>query len=179
MKRLFAKYLQIKETLSSLSQRQIEHRHGSLLALSHAIHRKLTYQHKHKIESTISNCNDTKRFTTILIEYLSDQQPLLVLAAINGIALIGSVIPLPLDSTNTEAMDVDGESKTFTKTHVANTIVHLLKSAHSRAKIREEAALCLGQLAIGDGAFFTQFNLDEFIKLIKLVKKNQLFFSKY
>lgn len=143
------------------------------MALSHAIHRKLSYQHKHKIASTISNCKGISRVTTILIECLSEQQPLLVTAAVIGISLIGSVMPLPLDSTNTDAMDVDGESKTFTKTHVANTIVHLLKSAHSKAKIREEAALCLGQLAIGDGAFFTQLNLDEFIKLIKLVKKNR------
>lgn len=179
--------LQIKEMLGSLSQRQIEHRHGSLLALSHAIHRRLGNQQKNGSASTMSDCNEINRVITILIEYLSDQQPLLVSAAISGISLIGSVIPLPLEnqaasgsSTATttavpstydcnEQMDVDGDSKTFTKAYVAQTVLQLLKSAHSRPKIREEAAHCLGQLAVGDGAYFTQGNLDAFSKLIKLV----------
>lgn len=168
-----------------MSQRQIEHRHGSLLALSHALHRKIIHLRKTgKLTETLtSEWIEPKTVLYMLIEHLNDQQPLLVSAAISGISLIGSVIKLPLperqnDGSSNETvenyefkekMDVDGESKDFTKAHVAQTILRLLKSAHSRQKIREEAALCLGHLAIGDGAFFTHANLNEFIKLIKLV----------
>lgn len=189
--------LQIKDMLSSLSQRQIEHRHGSLLALSHAIHRRLGNQRKNVSDTTLTtDCNEINRVITILIEYLSDQQPLLVSAAISGISLIGSVISLPLENHSAkgssessgstavhntydcnEQMDVDGDSKTFTKAYVAQTILHLLRSAHSRPKIREEAAHCLGQLAVGDGAYFTQGNLDAFSKLIKLVSWNCIGFT--
>lgn len=168
----------MKEMLSSLSQRQIEHRHGSLLALSHAIHRRLGAQQRMGAEPSIADCDEIVNVTTILIENLSDQQPLLVSAALNGISLIGSVIPLPLalqpDGPTydcNERMDIDGDNapKKFTKANVAQTVLRLLKSAHSRPKIREEAAVCLGFLAVGDGAYFTQGNLDAFIKLIKLV----------
>lgn len=162
--------------LSSISQRQIEHRHGSLLALSHAIHRRLAAQRKRGIEPMTADCDEITRVTTILIENFSDQQPLLVSAALNGISLIGSIVSLPLLHPTVgatydcnERMDVDGDSKLFTKAYVAQTVLQLLKSAHSRPKIREEAAKCLGQLAIGDGAYFTQGNLNAFIKLIKLV----------
>lgn len=176
---------QIKEILSSLSQRQIEHRHGSLLALSHAIHRKIVFWQKSGTlnETDTSTWSELKRVVIVLIEHLTDQQPLLVSAAINGISLIGSVVKLPLpersgDSSSSstastydadEKMDVDGDLNEYSKSFVAQKVLHLLKSAHSRPKIREEAALCLGHLAIGDGAFFTQGNLNAFTKMIKLV----------
>lgn len=122
-----------------------------------------------------------KQALIVLIDHLNDQQPLLSSAAIKGISLIGSVTVLPLpDSSNSTAtsydpdenMDVDGDSemRVHTKSLVAKTVLRLLRSAHSRQKIREEAAICLGYLAIGDGKYFTQGNLNAFIKMLKLTK---------
>lgn len=39
-----------------------------------------------------------------------------------------------------------------------------------RARVREDAARCLGYLAIGDGEFFTQRNLDKFLAISKTQK---------
>lgn len=155
------------------------------MALSHALHRKIASWRKEGTlnETIISQWPQLKTIVVLLIGHLTDQQPLLVSAAINGISLIGSVIKLPLperssgksgSSTITtydinEKMDVDDESSEYSKSHVAQKILYLLRSAHSRPKIREEAAQCLGSLAIGDGAFFTQGNLNAFTKMIKLV----------
>lgn len=170
----------------SLSNRQIEHRHGTLLALSHAFHRKIS---NFRRAGTLVNANlhewaEFKLVVHLLIERLGDQQPLLVSAALKGLALIGSVAPLPLsDRSNDEAsdlseistynpdekMDVDEEPKELTKSIVAHKVLYLLRSAHSRPKTKEEAAHVLGSLAIGDGAFFTKGNLDAFIKMVKLV----------
>lgn len=170
----------------SLSNRQIEHRHGSLLALAHALHRKANSWRRDGTFNVdkVQKWTEFKQVIHLLIEHLNDQQPLLVSAAINGISLVGSVVPLPLPdrsndesggSTSTtynpdEKMETDEEPKEFTKSTVAHKVLYLLKSAHSRPKIKEEAAHCLGNLAVGDGAFFTKGNLDAFIKLIKLVK---------
>lgn len=100
---------------------------------------------------------------------LGEQQPLLVSAGIKGLSLIGSAAPLVLsDSTVDSDMDVDG-ADTPTKQQVSDTVFRLLKSAHTKAKTREEAAICLGYLAIGDGAFFVESNLKQFIGLVKLV----------
>lgn len=175
--------LQISDILVMLPQKQIEHRHGSILAISHAIHRKikLMRQGGQFNESSVANWPVLKNALSTLIAHLDDQQPLLVSAAIKGISLIGSATPLPLPPSATsastesttfdpdEAMDVDNEPENYTKSYVAKSILKLLKSAHSRQKIREESAVCLGYLAIGDGAYFTKGNLNAFIKLTKLV----------
>lgn len=162
--------------LDTLSQKQIEHRHGCILTISHAIHRRI------KCDQSIDTANwaELKRALILLIDFLNDQQPLLLAAAIKGISLIGSVTILPLPNSLNDAatydpdekIDVDDENKTHvhTKSLVAKTVLRLLRSAHSRPKIREEAAICLGYLAIGDGQYFTQGNLNAFIKMLKLTK---------
>lgn len=178
--------------LNSLTHRQIEHRHGSLLALSHAFHRKIGHLRKASTfdENAMFEWAELKQVVNLLIEHLNDQQPLLVSAAINGISFIGSVVKLPLaarpasretSSTKSydvdEKMDVDDDQTEYTKEYVGHKLLFLLKSAHSRPKIREEAAQSLGHLAIGDGAYFAQGNLNAFSNLIKLVrvKSEQLF----
>lgn len=174
-----------------MSQRQIEHRHGSLLAVSHGLHRKISLLEKtgELSQTNASEWSELKQVVNLLIENLTDQQTLLVSAAIKGISLIGSVLKLPLpersnnssgsSSSSTslaastydpdEKMEVDDETNEFTKSYVAQKILYLLKSAHSRPKIRVEPAYCLGHLAIGDPAYFTAGNLSAFTKMIKLV----------
>lgn len=166
--------------LDTLSQKQIEHRHGCILTVSHAIHRRI------KCAKSIDTANwgELKRVLIVLIEHLNDQQPLLSVAAIKGVSLVGSVTILPLPNSSAsspanaqtydpdEQMDIEGDivSPEHTKSTLAKTVLRLLRSAHSRPKIREEAAICLGYLAIGDGQYFTQGNLNAFIKMVKLTK---------
>lgn len=57
-----------------------------------------------------------------------------------------------------------------TKLLIFNVIFSLLRSTSVRAKIREEAAKCLGYLAIGDGKYFTQRNLEKFLSMVKIQK---------
>lgn len=64
---------------------------------------------------------------------------------------------------------LEEQSTAMSKEFVSDTVLRLLKSAHSRPKIREDAATCLGFLAIGDGKYFAAKNLKSFIALIKLV----------
>lgn len=104
----------------------------------------------------------------------------MVSAAIKGISLIGSVshLPIPngsssaeiLDYDANEKMDIDGETTIkYTKKYVVQKVFRLMKNANSRAKIREDAALCLGYLAIGDSSTFVAGNLKGFLSIIALV----------
>lgn len=129
---------------------------------------------------------------------------MLVSAAVKGISLIGSTIPLPLSTDGSEIeimnydsgekMEIDGiqinvkhletiifkhkffviifeigETVKCTKSYVIKTIFRLLKSVNSRAKLREDAALCLGYLAIGDGKSLVAGNLQAFLTIMALV----------
>lgn len=46
----------------------------------------------------------------------------------------------------------------------------LLLRSSVRPKIRGEAAKCLGNLAVGDGEYFTQRNLEKFLDMVKVQK---------
>ena len=117
----------------------------------------------------ISEWVELKQVVILLVEHLSNQQQLLVSASINGLGLIGSVICLPLPDGEDKTIDIANAPTENTKFYVGQKLLYLIQSAHSRPKIREEAAHCLGQLAVGDPAIFTQWNLNAFIKMLKLV----------
>lgn len=128
-------------------------------------------------DEQLNNWSELKNTIDILITNLGDNQPLLVSAAVKGLTLLGSIITLPLQAHDTtynveEKMDVDGDPQLFTKSYVARMLLKILKSTSAKAKIREEAAACLGFLAIGDGKYFTKGNLNAFMSLIKLVSRS-------
>lgn len=151
------------------------------MATAHAYYRKI----KH---CGVAQLNETfKVFVNLLCTLLTSQQSLLVSAACKGLGLIGSVACLPIpdgseasakapataaaanDDDNRMQVDDGDSDKQLTKFTVMTTLLQSLKSAHSRPRVREEAAECLGHLAIGDGQFFTARNLETFLKLLKLV----------
>lgn len=66
-------------------------------------------------------------------------------------------------------MEVDNSDGILSKSSLVSTIFRLLKSAHTKAKLREDAAICLGYLAVGDGKYFAASNLKRFIEIVKLV----------
>lgn len=121
-------------------------------------------------DAQTSKWAELKQVVRLCVEHLTHQQQLLISASINGLGLIGSVICLPLpDAVADEPMDISVVPNEFSKQNVGKKLLHLIRSAHSRQKIREEAAHCLGYLAVGDPATFTHWNLNEFIKMLKLV----------
>lgn len=167
---------QIQTSLSSIANYSLEHRHGTLLAISHAFYRKI------KQDGHANAGENFKVVVLLLCNYLANQQSLLVSAACKGLALIGSVTNLPLPdghdektkptaNTDDNQMHVDDgdNDNDMTKYKIMEKLTQLLKSAHSRPRVREESAECLGHLSIGDGRFFTSKNLSTFLQLIKLV----------
>jgi proteasome component ECM29 len=101
---------------------------------------------------------------------LSHATALLISVAIQGLGLIGSAAALPL--TNEDSMEIDGQiadSIIRSKPALIKKLFSLVQSGHTKAKVREEAALCLGQLTVGDRTL-VQTVLDGFLALIKMSK---------
>lgn len=71
-------------------------------------------------------------------------------------------------------MEVDNSDCVVSKSSLVSTIFRLLKSAHTKAKLREDAAICLGYCAVGDGKYFAASNLKLFLEIVKLVKLSEL-----
>ncbi|XP_055629040.1 proteasome-associated protein ECM29 homolog [Toxorhynchites rutilus septentrionalis] len=159
---------QVKELLA-LTNKSLENRHGSILAASNAVHRKLT------LTQDLQNWPVFKNLVSLLISLLNDQQSLLQSASIQSISLIGSSSKLPL-SDEDEAPDEDAskmetdQKESVTKHSLLKKLIELLKSGHTKAKIRENVAHCLGYLAVGDMEFFAKRLLQAFLDLLKLTK---------
>uniref|UniRef100_A0A182NSY2 TOG domain-containing protein n=1 Tax=Anopheles dirus TaxID=7168 RepID=A0A182NSY2_9DIPT len=165
---------QVRE-LQTLGTKSLETRHGSILAAAHAVHRKLGV----KKSNEINGWPTLKALVELLVSLLRDQQSLLQSVAIRSLSLIGSrtVLPLPAVLPDVEEMETeqsDGGKKSVvvvtTKASLLETLLTLLQSGHTKAKIREDAAHCLGYLAVGDREYYARKVLERFLGLLKMTK---------
>ncbi|XP_050079558.1 proteasome-associated protein ECM29 homolog [Anopheles maculipalpis] len=163
---------QVRE-LQTLGSKSLETRHGSILAAAHAVHRKLLLKRK-GTNAIIEEWVILKELVELLISLLRDQQSLLQSAAIRSLSLIGSTTALPLpeeESMDTDDGGEDAKKKTATtKASLMETLVALLQSGHTKAKIREDAAHCLGYLAVGDQQYYARKVLHRFLGMLKMSK---------
>jgi proteasome component ECM29 len=174
--------------LLALEQKSLEYKHGAVLAVSYAIHRRLLQNKKQATakcpqyrESVALLCKffmickrgngfDLSIYSLLAATLLSHPTALLISVAIQGLGLIGSAAALPL--TNEDSMEVDGQisdSSIRSKPALVKKLFSLVQSGHTKAKVREESALCLGQLTVGDGTLVRTV-LEGFLELIKMSK---------
>ncbi|XP_065370202.1 proteasome-associated protein ECM29 homolog [Calliphora vicina] len=172
---------QITDCLVSLPQKSLEHKHGWLMVLGHAFSRYIQYAKANKLEKDFQKWSQFVDAIKVIAEILvKGPQDLLISAAVKCISMIGKYTEIPnvqLEITiqKTEDADDDEEMTEYTATGFTKffifTVVHrLLLRSSVRPKIRGEAAKCLGNLAIGDGEYFTQRNLDKFLSMVKVQK---------
>ncbi|XP_058129433.1 proteasome-associated protein ECM29 homolog isoform X1 [Anopheles ziemanni] len=162
---------QVKE-LQTLGTKSLETRHGSILAASNAVYRKLLLK-KNARELPGEGWNTLKDLIELLASLLNEQQSLLQSAGIRSLCLVGSCSVLPLPEEDPK-METDGDEKVkpvkMTKALLMETLMTLLQSAHTKAKIREDAAHCLGYLAVGDREYYARKVLSRFLGLLKMTK---------
>uniref|UniRef100_A0A1I8MU05 Proteasome-associated protein ECM29 homolog n=1 Tax=Musca domestica TaxID=7370 RepID=A0A1I8MU05_MUSDO len=174
---------QIGDCLKDLAQRSLEHKHGWLLVMGHAFSRTIQ---KHKQSDVAKDYQNWSQFVDaikVIAEFLvKGPQDLLISAAAKCFSMISKWTAIPnvqlsitFQKPDNDNDDDDEEMTEYTATgstkYFIFTVVHrLLKSSSVRPKIRAEAAKCLGNLAIGDGQYFTQRNLEKFLSLVKIQK---------
>ncbi|XP_036334369.1 proteasome-associated protein ECM29 homolog [Rhagoletis pomonella] len=172
---------QISECLKDLPQKSLENKHGWMLVLGHAFSRKLALKSKTAAGKQLNEWEVFVNTVKIIVKMMHESQWLLVAAAVKCISMIGkmAIIPnveveilIPVSSDkNDDDDDIEYETaKASTKLLIYHDIYTLLRNVSVRARVREDAARCLGYLAIGDGEFFTQRNLDKFLSIVKTQK---------
>ncbi|KAH8405828.1 hypothetical protein KR215_009962, partial [Drosophila sulfurigaster] len=173
---------EVKDCLSNLPQRTLEHKHGWLLVLGHAFNRKIEHLNEQKIRKDYDQWTEFINAVKVIAKMLCDTRWLLVSAAVKCTSMIGKTVEIPnvqveiqVQCSNNDDDDDEelAEYKSIeasTKMIIFGVVFQLLRSTSARQKIREEAAKCLGYLAIGDGAHFTKRNLDKFLTLAKVQK---------
>lgn len=163
--------------LLNLTQKSLELQHGSILALSNACFYRAIYYKQNNKENELKQFLQSKEYTdliSLLVKLLTDQRSLLQLASLKGLSLLGCY-KLPFDDGKDK--DEDSDNEMHSKMYVLTTTVQLLKSSHSKQKVREEAALCLGYLSIGDNIFFSRRVINHFLDMKRMTKDAALHIS--
>ncbi|CAD7011930.1 unnamed protein product [Ceratitis capitata] len=172
---------QISDCLKELPQKSLENKHGWMLVLGHAFSRKIPLVTKNSTTKQLNEWSVFVETVKIIVKMMHESQWLLVAAAVKCISMIGKMAIIPnveveiqvavSSDKNDDDDDVEYETaKASTKLLIYHNIYTLLRNVSVRARVREDSARCLGYLAIGDGEFFTQRNLDKFLSIIKTQK---------
>ncbi|KAL4235658.1 hypothetical protein ACF0H5_004053 [Mactra antiquata] len=140
--------------LTALSNKSIETVHGALLALGYLIGRLL------KVKSKLTNPGgsmwqklDSKIDTAVkaiakLVKVTDETNPLLSSGACQAVGEIGRNAALPLPPGDEQCNE--GE---ITQLAVVKQLISIIKSGKESSKSKERAALCLGQLCVGEEQF--------------------------
>ncbi|XP_030379976.1 proteasome-associated protein ECM29 homolog [Scaptodrosophila lebanonensis] len=166
---------EVGKCLTSFSQQTLEHQHGWLLVLGQSLNRKIEFLLRQRSMKDFGKWGIFVDTIKVIAKMLSETQWLLVSAAVKCICMIGKTVQIPnvheefqvICNNDKEKL---AEDKTSTKLIIFERVFQLLCTTSVRQKIREEAAKCLGYLAIGDGAYFSLRNLDKILSLVKLQK---------
>ncbi|XP_008560300.1 proteasome adapter and scaffold protein ECM29 [Microplitis demolitor] len=162
--------LQATEFINSTKNKTLETQHGSLLALSHMIERKLTVR---KLSEPVENLLKWKIYNDIvqtICSFLTSTTVLLADAATQGIGIIGKVFPLPLISTS-------DDENVLSKKKIVDNLFAILLNAKMNSKIKENAIQSLGQLCIGEIFPHTKLIIEKFIGYAKETKDVGIHFS--
>ncbi|CAD6237411.1 GSCOCG00002299001-RA-CDS [Cotesia congregata] len=154
--------LRAGEFMSSAKNKVLETQHGSLLALSYMMERKLTAR---KDSEQVENLLSWKIYSEVvqtICSFLTSSTVLLVDAATQGIGIIGKVFPLPLNS--------ESEDETLSKKKLVENLFAILMNAKMNGKIKENAIQSLGFLCIGESFPYTKIIIEKFVGYAKETK---------
>ncbi|XP_074097479.1 proteasome adapter and scaffold protein ECM29 [Cotesia typhae] len=161
--------LRAEEFMSSTKNKVLETQHGSLLALSYMMERKLTARKDTEQVESLLNWKIYSEIVQTICSFLTSSAVLLVDAATQGIGIIGKVFPLPLNS--------ESEDESLSKKKLVENLFTILMNAKMTGKIKENAIQSLGFLCIGEAFPHTKTIIEKFIRYAKETKDVAIHFS--
>jgi proteasome component ECM29 len=165
---------------ANIKSKTLERRGGELLGLGYSFGRRILLQRlgekdgNNRNAGGLENWEAYKSGVGLLLDALwQDEQPLLLAASCSALAEVGRCGPLPLPPGGQEGSREEGS-----KLSVVARLLALLKSAKCAMRIRERAALALGNLCVGDADFpHRRRVLEELLGCAREVRDVELHFS--
>merc|ERR1719341_3095950 len=161
----------VRDLSKGFKERSLENQHGILLALGHAFGRRLLLA---RIENPAQKHKDWKIFREscdMIVGELGAVQNLMLSGSCLALAEIGRCSPLPYDDAG-ESTELDN------KLGLMEKLLGIVKSGKVNMKVRERAAMALGNLCLGDALFPHRRTLVErFIEIAADIKDVELHFT--
>ena len=149
--------------------KQLEFQTGCIMAMGFSLARYFLFEKmKNKGKDTVMTVSCFKEITELILEQLNHSHQLMLGSACLAIGEIGRCTKLPLE-------DSGKEDNIANKLAVVKKLLALMKSGKSSMKVRERAALAVGQLCIGDASFpHRDIVIKGFLEAIQEIKEVEL-----
>lgn len=151
---------QLTEIVNCTKNKVLEIQHGALLALSYMIEQKLLSLKQTNVEG-ISNLKVYSVAVETMCSFLTDNNPLLMSAASQGIGIMGKTFALPLPNNS---------DKGFNKMYIVEKLFSIFENPKLNNKIKETAIIALGFLCIGEEFPHTKFIAEKILTVAKDTK---------
>lgn len=145
-----AKYFDktITDLIKQSSNKNLESQHGAILAIGTCLEMKL-------MNKQIVDPRLFKDSVTTLLDFMTNQNSLIVGGACTSLGLIAKHSPLPLDDGKPVTADGSPDAKrpnntTTTKYDVVKQLIDVMRNGKFSSKVREKAAKTLGFLCVGE-----------------------------
>ncbi|XP_026674602.1 proteasome adapter and scaffold protein ECM29 isoform X2 [Ceratina calcarata] len=150
----------ISEISSMVDKKHLESQHGSLLALTHMMERRLIFK-RNDMDNDIFNWDLYINVVKTLCSFLSNNTILLMDAAIQSVGILGKTCSLPLPD--------EGEGE-LNKKAIVEMLFSKVGSTKSSTEIKEKAALSLGHLCVGENFPHTSYIVNKILENVKETK---------
>lgn len=138
----------LTDFLSKMSDKNFEVQQGSILAQGYLIGRYLRGKREGLSSAVLTVVVDSIKQLVNIIKTATELNVTLVSSACLSLGEISRNMALPLPSG--EESDNEGE---ITKMSILNMLLKLIKSSSQNNKVKERAALTMGQMCVGDALF--------------------------
>ncbi|XP_076235930.1 proteasome adapter and scaffold protein ECM29 isoform X2 [Calliopsis andreniformis] len=150
---------QISEIMELLNKKNLESQHGSLLTLTYMMERRLI-SNKRDMNSTF-NLDTFVNVVKMICNFLGHSTILLMDAAIQSIGVLGKAHGLPLP---------DGGEDKPNKKAIVEILFSVVNNVKFNTKVKENAAISLGYLCVGEDFPHTSEIVKKIIATVKETK---------
>ncbi|XP_011685024.1 PREDICTED: proteasome-associated protein ECM29 homolog [Wasmannia auropunctata] len=131
----------VSNVMNVMNRKNLEAQHGALMTLTYMMERNLIQQRNGTTKEDLCNWTTYNDIVKTICTYLRDNAMLLMDAAIQAVGILGRTYSLPLPTEGDDELN---------KKAIVETLFSVLSNAKLNTKMKEKAALSLGQLCVGE-----------------------------
>eukprot|EP00095_Tigriopus_kingsejongensis_P007808 maker-scaffold204_size260821-snap-gene-1.36 protein:Tk07808 transcript:maker-scaffold204_size260821-snap-gene-1.36-mRNA-1 annotation:"proteasome-associated protein ecm29-like protein" len=165
----------LADLVRGFKAKSLEYQHGTIVALGHCYGRRFLRSRAKGSQNTLDMSEQSAYGThtqLILSQLGPNKHALLTMSACLSLTELGRCAPLALPNATNDGTDLKS------KLGVVKRLLSILKTVKTPMKIREQAALALGFLCVGDPQFPHQkLILEEFLLMTSEIKDIELQFT--
>ncbi|KAK7866865.1 hypothetical protein R5R35_006031 [Gryllus longicercus] len=159
----------VKELIASIKGKNLEAQHGCILALAHALERRVTLLKNEEKTDKLLSWPAYKEGVHTIVSMLNHQHVLILGAACVSVGILARCYALPLPNGSCE--------KPMGKQDVVKRLQEVMSNAKLTTKVKERAALACGFLCVGEQFPHSRIIMQGFLDMGKESRDVEMHFT--